>query len=384
MLESLKYVALPVVSFPEAAQKALDPNGPAPLKMMAAKGLLPLKPDQTLKVWFQLSLSGDDSLNKTINESVASFDENTLLELAQSQIEPQLLDWLVKKSKKPAITEAIILNQATADATIMDLAATAPRDLTELIANNHVRLLRAPDIIEKLYLNPATRMATIDRILALAKENKIELTGLKALQDAINSDAFNNDEPGMSDEEFEAVLAQAALDSEKEADDIKKADDNLKVPRPSENNEEQELSPEEHKRHLSHQQIIDKMNAPQRVRLALMGTREDRNILLRDSRRIVYMSVLQSTKMSVGEVSQIASKKGMSDDIIGYIAKRRDWIRNYPIMVSLVNNPKCPLGEALSFLKVLRVSDLKLLMRSKSISSTLARQATALYRQKQS
>ena len=124
------------------------------------------------------------------------------------------------------------------------------------------------------------------------------------------------------------------------------------------------------------------MNAPQRIKLAVTGSREDRTILLRDSRRVVYMAVIKSPKLSIAEVGMIASSKTAPDEMVSYIAGRRDWIRYYPIVVSLVNNPKCPLADALVFLKQLRVNDLKLLQKSKSISATLARSAQMLYRQK--
>ncbi|MBQ1265716.1 MAG: hypothetical protein IIY06_02960 [Proteobacteria bacterium] len=381
MLESIKYTALLPEQFAGPALKAVEAGAPLPLKMMAAKGILPVPPAQLILVWYQLSLDSDKSVVETVVETVKGFDENTLLELAKSELPEQVLDWLVKTANIDKLTEAVILNKATSDATIMDLAATVSREFTDLIANNHVRLLRSPEIIEKLYLNPSTRMATIDRIINLAKENNVELSGIKALQDAIKAAAIEDDVPGMSDEEFEAILAQSAEESAKEDEEIKKEEQNPNR-KPAENTDNAET--DENGRRLSRQQLIDRMNAPQRVRLALMGTREDRNILLRDSRRIVYMAVITSPKMSIGEVSSIASNKGMADDIIGYVAKRRDWVRNYPIVVALANNPKCPLGEALSFLKQLRVNDLKQLARSKSISATLARQAQALFRQKQS
>ena len=126
------------------------------------------------------------------------------------------------------------------------------------------------------------------------------------------------------------------------------------------------------------------MNAPQRIRLAAVGTREDRTILIRDARRVVYMAVITSPKMSIGEVSSLAASKNMPDEVIGYIANRRDWVRYYPIVVALVNNPKCPLADALGFMKSLRVNDLKLLQKSKNVSATIARQAQMLYRQKSS
>ena len=59
-----------VGALPPNAQKILDPNGPAPLKGMAAKGLAPgLKPGETLAVICALSLGTDahaDVAKKTL------------------------------------------------------------------------------------------------------------------------------------------------------------------------------------------------------------------------------------------------------------------------------------------------------------------------------
>ena len=377
MLESLKNQPLSMDAIPAAAQKPLQPETPKPLKLMAAKGALPLPPETLILVWYQLSFETDPDITAAVAETVASFDAGILANLAAHDFPESVLDWLAKSTTDETVLEKIILNPKTHDATLMDLAAIASRNTVDLIAENQVRILRSPEIIEKIYLSPAARMATVDKLIALAREHQIEFASLKALQEAMQTKDFVDDKPGLSDEEFEAVLAQSSKESAAEKTD---SDENLRDLKPIEDTTEE--STEEAQHRLTRSQIIDRMNAPQRVRLALMGSREDRSILLRDTRRIVYMSVIKSPKMSLGEVGSIAASKSMPDEIIGYIAQRRDWIRYYPIVVALVNNPKCPLSESVGMMRQLRLNDLKNLQRSKSIPAQLARQAQMLYRQK--
>ena len=378
MLESLVNRPLSLDMFPAMVQKPVLPDTPKPLKMMAAKGALPVSPDLLILVWYQLSFEPDPEIQAAVKETVCSFDPELIVELAQKDLPESVLDWLSKTTTDSAVLEKIVLNQKTHDASIMDLAETAPRDIVELIANNHVRILRSPEIIEKIYINPSARMATVDKLLALAKEHNIELLSLKVVQDALNSGDLQDDGPKLSDEEFEQVLSELKGHSEAEKPE---GLDNLRATKSLEEMDEEESQEQKQKR-LSRTQLIERMNAPQRVRLALMGTREDRNILIRDTRRVVYMSVIRSPKMSIGEVGSIASSKSLPDEVIGYIAQRRDWIRYYPIVVSLVNNPKCPLAESVTFLRQLRANDLKQLMKSKSVPAQLTRQAQMLFRQK--
>ncbi len=377
MLESLKNIPLPLEQIPAPAQKAASPEAPKPLKMMAAKGALPIMPDALIYLWYQLSFDADPEISSAVKETICSFDVELIVELAQKDFPECILDWLSKTTDSAVVLEKIALNGKTHDATLMDMAATASKEIVEIIANNHVRILRSPEIIEKIYLNPASRMATVDKVLALAKEHNIELPGLKSVQEALATE-IPNDVPGLSDEEFEAILTESKEKAEAEKPE---GVENLRATQSLEEAEASETQEQQQKR-LSRTQLIEKMNAPQRIRLALMGSREDRNILIRDTRRVVYMNVIKSPKMSIGEVSQIATSKSMPDEVIGYIASRRDWVRYYPIVVALVNNPKCPLADSVSFMKQLRVNDLKQLQKSKSVPAQLARQAQMMLRQK--
>ena len=173
MLESLKNTPLPLESFPPMAQKALQPETPKPMKMMAANGALPLPPDTLILLWYQLSFESDPEIRGAVTETVRTFDEAIMVDLASRDLPESVIDWLSKTSTENAVLEKIILNPKTNDATIMDLAAVTTRDLVDLIAANQTRIMRAPDIIDKIYANPASRMATVDKLVAFAKEQGV-------------------------------------------------------------------------------------------------------------------------------------------------------------------------------------------------------------------
>lgn len=376
MLEPLKNQPLSPDQFSPMALKAVGTDTPLPLKMMAAKGALPLPPEELLFVWYQLSFDPDENIKKTVIETVKGFDSAILSDLASKDQPESVLDWLAQTTEDNDVLEKIIINNKTHDATLMALAATTTKDLVDLIAANQVRILRAPDIIAKIYLNPAARMATVDRLISFAKEHHLEVTGMPGVQEVISAE-ISDDEPGISDEAFEALLAEAVKDG------FADLDDDIALPQTEQTEQtEHAEQKEENTRKLSRSQLIEKMNAPQRIRLALVGSRSDRSILLRDTRRVVYMSVVRSPKITLSEVEQICTSKSVPDDMIAYCAKRRDWIRYYPVMVALVNNPKCPLPDAVTFLRQLRPNDLKALTRSKSVPAQLVRQAQAICKQK--
>ena len=71
MLESLKNLPFSLDQIPAAAQKPLSPDAPKPIKMMAAKGALPIAPDILLIVWYQLSFDADPDVSGAVKETVA-------------------------------------------------------------------------------------------------------------------------------------------------------------------------------------------------------------------------------------------------------------------------------------------------------------------------
>lgn len=122
------------------------------------------------------------------------------------------------------------------------------------------------------------------------------------------------------------------------------------------------------------QEITD-LPVPDKVKLAMTGDKEARSILLRDSNRQVQEAVLNSPRITEGEVAGVANSRNVSDELLRKIAQNREWMKNYQIRLGLVNNPKTPLPIGIKMVGTLMISDLKRLSKSKGVSNVLVTSA---------
>src|SRR5207247_8659083 len=83
------------------------------------------------------------------------------------------------------------------------------------------------------------------------------------------------------------------------------------------------------------QQIL-RMNPAQRLRAALKGGREARQILVRDNSRIVASAVLRNPRITEEEVVSFAAQKSLSDEVLRQIGSSRSWLGCYSVVVNLV------------------------------------------------
>ncbi len=114
-------------------------------------------------------------------------------------------------------------------------------------------------------------------------------------------------------------------------------------------------------------QMIRGLSVGEKIQLAIKGGKEVRSVLLRDSNKEVVLKVLENPKITESEVEMAARNPQIPEEALRYIAKKRDWIRRYSIVLSLVSNPKTPPGISMQFINQLRTHDLIILEKSKNI-----------------
>ncbi len=114
-------------------------------------------------------------------------------------------------------------------------------------------------------------------------------------------------------------------------------------------------------------QRIQRLSIGQKIQLALKGGKEIRSILIRDPNKEVVLKVLENPKITESEVEAISRNPSAPEEALRYIAKKRDWIRRYPVKVALVSNPKTPPKISMSFISHLRMTDLVVLEKNKNI-----------------
>jgi hypothetical protein len=127
-------------------------------------------------------------------------------------------------------------------------------------------------------------------------------------------------------------------------------------------------------------QRIQKLNVSEKIQLALRGGKEIRTILMRDPNKEVCLTVLENPKLTDTEVELIARSRSIPDEALRKITKKREWMKNYNVMLALLTNPKLPTGIALPLVSQLKTKDLSLLEKNKNVSEGLRGTAKKILR----
>jgi hypothetical protein len=129
-------------------------------------------------------------------------------------------------------------------------------------------------------------------------------------------------------------------------------------------------------------QKIARLDIKGRIQLAMKGSKEERLILVRDGTKIVAIAVLDSPKISDGEVEKIASQRNVLEAVLRAIPLKRRFIKNYAVMRNLVFNPRTPMDISLGLMKNLLVQDLRNLSGNKEVGDTIRKLALRMFKQK--
>jgi len=122
-----------------------------------------------------------------------------------------------------------------------------------------------------------------------------------------------------------------------------------------------------------------KMEVPEKIKMALIGDKEWRTLMLKDSNRLVSQAVLKNPRITEPEVLAVIKNMGNDEEMLRVICLNKEWIKNYQIRKALVLNCKTPLPTALRFLSTLMEKDIAILAKSKNIPTVLSTQARKLY-----
>jgi hypothetical protein len=129
-------------------------------------------------------------------------------------------------------------------------------------------------------------------------------------------------------------------------------------------------------------QKIAKLDVKGRIQLAMKGTKEERSILVRDGTKLVALAVLESPKITDGEVEKFAAQKNVLEALLRQITMKRRFMKNYGVVRNLVYNPRTPLDVSLGLMKNLLLNDLKNLSSNKEVSDTIRKLALKMFKQK--
>lgn len=351
--------------------RATSPQTPPPAKMMTAKGLAPMGPVDLVTALYQLSFEADPTIASAASGTAESLPDPILTAALGEALDERILDFFAQRVKtRNVLIEKILLNPKVHNETLVMLAGCLAERELEILAGNQQRMLSCPQIIEAMYFNRHARMSTIDRLLELAARHGLKLDGIPSFDElaqhilgtAPKENPVEEEQPpvetpqeqtGSVDDLFSAALNEAWDEGPV---------GNLEYETPEEQNDPKKV-------------LIRDLSLSAKVRLANLGTAFHRKELIRDSNRLVAMAVIKSPAVTDQEVQHYAKDKNIMDEVIRFIAYKKEWIKNYSVKVALVNNPKCPLAQSMTLLKHLRNSDVRAVAKSKNVPAALAKAA---------
>jgi hypothetical protein len=377
---------------------------PVNVMRSASKGSLPLSADEMLEVLVYLTqnpLFGQDA-----RMTLAQWDAQSAIGVLSKEttVPEVLIYYCQEENRRPGLMPTLIENPAIPESLLMELAGNASRPIVVmLLASPRVR--GNPGIVEALlenvYVTPVeakelrgedSDAVSVPPPQAEEALDEFEVTpeaaaALQAFEQEHAAEiATAEEKPFEMTKDEEAAPAASAepiaspQSAEAAAEEAKPEDAAVAVDPAAVLDE---LDTSEQKR-VTVLQKIGKLNVGQRIKLGFIGGREDRAILIRDTARLVQNAVLSSPKVTDAEVESFAGSKNLQENVFREIARQRRFIKLYPVVRNLANNPKCPLDLSLTLIKSLMVYDLKSLRHNKNVPDTIRKVAAKLYLEKAS
>lgn len=309
-------------------------GAPREVQLNAARGALPLQGQDLLTTLFFLSHGSDAEIKSLAGATLREIPTGVLAPVVKnSEIHPQLLDFVARaRIGDVVIMESLLTNPAVSTETLVHVASRGEGGVLSLVARNALRLQDSPEIVAAILGNPLADRAMKDR-----------------LGSAIPSPASAEDE--------------ADADGEPEESGDEAADDSEEMPV-----DEEEVN-------LSKYQLALEMGISEKIKMALTGDKEWRNIFIKDANKLVSSAVLKNPRVTEGEVLMIAKNKSSSEELIRLITLEREWVKQYEIKRALVLNPRTPLPKALRYMGFLTEKDLKNLAKSRGVAQALVNNA---------
>jgi hypothetical protein len=375
---------------------------PSNLMHSAARGALSVPPGEMIEILVYLALH-HKLFGAQARLTLAGWDEKaSMAAAADPKTSAEVLGYLASfENLRTCLLPALAENPAVSEEALDGLAVSGTRSGVEALLTS-ARVMRSPRLLQALQTNAnlrpneladiASKLAALDTSSlaeppeADAPDEVIEGTVTKYLEEnaaelaAEKDKAFQpigmalEDVGGNAASENEPQSAAAAASASADAAAAKSAAAAAKAKKHSHPGHEEKRD--------SVLQKISKLDIRGRITLAMRGSKEDRSILIRDSTKLVAIAVLESPKISDGEVEKIALQKNVLEAVLRAIPMKRRFAKNYNIMRNLVQNPRTPLDLSLGLMKNLLIHDLKNLSGNKEVPDTIRKLALRMFKQK--
>ena len=335
--------------------RLLDGTAPEPLRRAAARGAVPVPPEELIRIQVFLAVT------EGVEEDIATAARESLKEADGSEVQAavsnavcsaEVLDWFARhRHDDPEIVTALVSNTETPEEALIVAAGSGDVEILDRLLDNQMRLLDSPGLVSALDGNPAVTGTARIRLHDLQNElaRRVRVKTEKDARPAADQEKILDgpDAIAAADPAAGAQAQEAALEgedgSEAGVEEVPSEDDQEAIVR------------------------IMNMTVPDKIALAMKGNKEERGILVRDTVKVVSLSVMKSPKLTEKEVESIAGMRNVVEDVIRTVAGNREWLRNYAVVSALCKNPKTPITKTLILMSRLNNRDLKMLGTDRNV-----------------
>lgn len=172
---------------------------------------------------------------------------------------------------------------------------------------------------------------------------------------------------GAADEQHRKAVLYAASPSarsrrEREANDEAQAPQALRV---------EASMPEEDTSRMPIRRRLQRMGMDEKINLALMGNRQERMALAKDSNKAIHHYLLKNVKITLDEIATMARLPSLNPDVLEKIAETPQYTQNPSVAKALVYNPKTPVRTAVRLLDRLPRNEVVLLAKRTNLNPRL-------------
>ena len=390
---------------------------PSNLMHSASKGALAVPPEEMMEILVHLATK-NQIFGQQARFTLASWDETASKAIAANpKTSKDVLNYMISpQNLRPALLPALLENPSVGDGILVDMAASTSKEIVEAMRKSR-RVNRSQKLLHALSQNPLYTAAATpepEKVQPSHTPAKTPLLEAEALSSpAVVAAETAQDEPSeisseTSDEEVNVYLEEHAAEITAEGDkpfqaiggiydesEEEAAEPEVETVPPAPVHAEpakvqpkprmpvvKKPSADGEVRRDSTLQKIAKLDIKGRIQLAMKGNKEERSILIRDGTKIVALAVLESPKITDGEVEKFASQKNVLEAVLRGIPLKRRFAKLYPVTRNLVFNPRTPLDLSLGLMKHLLAADLKNLSGNKDVSDTVRKLALKMFKTK--
>lgn len=307
----------------QALLKYISPSTPADERLAFASRIKTedLSPQDEVTALFILGFDKDPGVSCAAKKSLEEYPLDLTLSALEERLDPLVIKKIVEtRGENEAVQIMAALNSSIDDETLKRLAETGPEELAAALAQDRERLSSRPFLIEALKKNPLMPLSVISSL------------------------AGPPTQAGPAHAKKEEPLAPLP----KELKDERKAD-------------EQNIY-----------RLVSELNMAQKMKLALSGNKSARELLVKDSNKLISISVLKNPRITEDEIMRVTASKGTPEDLLRFIGRNKEWVKCYGVKLGMTTNPKTPLTISIKMLDSLFEKDLQKIAKSKNIPSVLA------------